>query len=222
MTHDPIRIPVNVSDGNYCWHCFSDITPDLARQIVALGQAEDTQRMCADIDMAKMGQRIARLEEYSKAHGDYHEVRDGGFIDRLRKLEEPTPVNDLLTEAANPGTAPEPFLGAAHQSELERAHDEAQALIESLHRKGNQEAARLANIIAKLRAELDAVTERAERADAVLNNACTPGYKVALDAARAEADTLAGLLLECRNNVMRYGKPGLTERVDAMLKERKP
>jgi hypothetical protein len=122
MTHDPIRIPVNVSDGNYRWHCFSDITPDLARQIVALGQAE-------------------------------------------------------------------PLLGAAHQSELERAHDEAQVLIESLHRKGNQEAARLANIIAKL---------------------------------RTEADTLAGLLRECRASVMRYGKPGLTERVDAMLKERKP
>lgn len=86
---DPIRIPVRATHDGDPSNPHIVISPDLARQIVALAQesrpAKTEYRPCPDCGSGVLGDH--RIQ--------YHKC-------------EPTPVNDLLAEAATPGTAPQP------------------------------------------------------------------------------------------------------------------
>jgi hypothetical protein len=70
---DPIRIPVHVSDGNFRWHCHAEVTPEIARQIVALAGMDQridaiydslADRIREGLDLAK---RVAVLAEPASA-----------------------------------------------------------------------------------------------------------------------------------------------------------
>ena len=64
---EPIRLPVirEFDTGSGAFQQIDGylfVTPDIARQIVAMVLPEDMRRMCADLDVGKLGARIAALE----------------------------------------------------------------------------------------------------------------------------------------------------------------
>ena len=112
---------------------------------------------------------------------------------------------------------------AAMTERAEAEYAGRQASDDMVHDYGKRLDEELANL-SDARAELTAMTERAERAEAILDNACKPGYKAALDAARAERDAAMALLREAHDEIDRWddGKTGrrdfdLEARIDAML-----
>jgi hypothetical protein len=97
---DPIRIP-NVAvfeDGHGTKYrqitSYAEVTPELARQIVAAVVPEDMQRLCLELDKAKFMARLEALEKHvdqihawDDAHAKEHDTGDTVMCGRVEALE---------------------------------------------------------------------------------------------------------------------------------------
>jgi prephenate dehydrogenase len=103
-------------------------------------------------------------------------------------------------------------------------NDEAQELIDALHRNGYQEAARLANIIAKLRADLDMANDECREKQTIIEQFL--GSEKAADAAieklRAELAAALALLREAQFVLDYYGESDISCRIDNLVAGAQP